>query len=91
MDASYCLGVMYYTTGDFKAAFRAYQTAAEGGNMLAWRNLASMYALGEGVTRSDQMARHIFRTLGDRIREQEAAEKGPAGEGDTGHTGPPRT
>lgn len=65
---------MYYTTGDLEAAFRCYQTAAEGGNMLAWRNLASMYALGEGVPRSEQMAKHIMTTLRDKIDEQEASE-----------------
>lgn len=71
-DASYCLGVMRYAMGDLRAAFHCYETAAEGGNMLAWRSLASMYALGEGVTRSEQMANHILTTLGDQIERQES-------------------
>lgn len=84
-DASYCLGVMYYTTGDFEAAFHCYQAAAESGNMLAWRNLASMYALGEGVARSEQMAKHIMTTLRDKIELQEKSEEGNGrGQGDTG-------
>lgn len=41
--------------------------------MLAWRSLASMYALGEGVTRSEQMANNILATLGDQIERQESA------------------
>lgn len=75
-DASYCLGVMHYAMGDLQEAFRRYQTAAEGGNMLAWRNLASMYALGEGVPRSEQMAKSILQTFGERIERQEREEKG---------------
>ncbi|CAM9552627.1 unnamed protein product [Laminaria digitata] len=70
-DASYCLGVMHYTMGSKEEAFRCYQTAAEGGTMIAWRNLASMYALGEGVARSEQMAKSILETLGDQIEKQE--------------------
>lgn len=70
-DASYCLGVMHYAMGDKQEAFRCYQTAAEGGNMLAWRSLASMYALGEGVTRSEQMAHNIIATFGEQIERQE--------------------
>lgn len=81
-DASYCLGVMHYAMGDLPEAFRRYQTAAEGGNMLAWRNLASMYALGEGVARSEQMAKSILQTFGERIEQQEKEERGegPGGE-----------
>lgn len=75
-DASYCLGVMHYAMGDLQEAFRRYQTAAEGGNMLAWRNLASMYALGEGVPRSEQMAKSILQTFGEKIERQEREEKG---------------
>eukprot|EP00903_Cladosiphon_okamuranus_P008898 g8517.t1 len=75
-DASYCLGVMHYAMGDLQEAFRRYQTAAEGGNMLAWRNLASMYALGEGVPRSEQMAKSILQTFGERIQRQEREDKG---------------
>ncbi len=77
-DASYCLGVMHYAMGDLQEAFRRYQTAAEGGNMLAWRNLASMYALGEGVARSERMAKSILRTFGERIERQETEERGGA-------------
>lgn len=75
-DASYCLGVMHYAMGDLQEAFRRYQNAAEGGNMLAWRNLASMYALGEGVARSEQMAKHILARFGDQIEQQGEEEKG---------------
>lgn len=77
-DASYCLGVMHYAMGDLHEAFRRYQTAAEGGNMLAWRNLASMYALGEGVARSERMAESILRTFGEKIERQETEERGEA-------------
>lgn len=72
--ASYCLGVMHYTMGNYQDAFSCYQTAAEGGNMLAWRNLASMYALGEGVQKSIQMAKHILTTFGDKIKQQQQEE-----------------
>eukprot|EP00752_Nemacystus_decipiens_P016191 g14478.t1 len=75
-DASYCLGVMHYAMGNLEEAFRRYQTAAEGSNMLAWRNLASMYALGEGVPRSEQMAKSILQTFGERIKRQEREERG---------------
>lgn len=75
-DASYCLGVMHYTMGRKEEAFRCYQTAAEGGTTLAWRNLASMYALGEGVARSEQMAKSILATFGDQIEKQEANLEG---------------
>lgn len=74
-DASYCLGVMQYAMGNFEEAFRRYQTAAEGGNVLAWRNLASMYALGEGVPRSEQMAKKILSTFGEEIRRQEVEQQ----------------
>lgn len=57
--------------GNMEEAFRRYQTAAEGGNVLAWRNLASMHALGQGVPRSEQMAKNILSTFGDEIRRQE--------------------
>lgn len=67
---------MHYTMGDMKEAFRRYQTAAEGGNMLAWRNLAAMYALGEGVPRSEQMAKSILQTFGEKIERQEKEEEG---------------
>lgn len=71
---------MHYAMGDLESAFRCYQTAAEGGNMLAWRNIASMYALGEGVVQSEKMAKHILATLGDKINMQEQ-EKEEDGEG----------
>lgn len=74
-DASYCLGVMHYAMGDLREAFRRYQNAAEGGNMLAWRNLASMYALGEGVARSEQMAKNILARFGEKF-EQQGEENG---------------
>lgn len=75
-DASYCLGVMHYNMGSKEEAFRCYQTAAEGGTMLAWRNLASMYALGEGVARSEQMAKSILATFGDQIEKQKGNLEG---------------
>lgn len=81
-DASYCLGVMHYAMGDLQEAFRRYQNAAEGGNMLAWRNLASMYALGEGVARSELMAKNILARFGEEIEQQGEEEKG--GEEDGG-------
>lgn len=44
--------------------------------MLAWRNLASMYALGEGVARSEQMAKSILATFGDQIEKQKGNLEG---------------
>ncbi|CAM9482949.1 unnamed protein product [Hapterophycus canaliculatus] len=79
-DASYCLGVMQYAMGNMEEAFRRYQTAAEGGNVLAWRNLASMHALGEGVPRSEQMAKNIISTFGDEIKRQEKEQEHDKGE-----------
>ncbi|CBJ48465.1 conserved unknown protein [Ectocarpus siliculosus] len=81
-DASYCLGVMQYAMGDAEEAFRRYQTAAEAGNVLAWRNLAAMYALGEGVARSEQMAKNILATFGDEIERREKEEKRAAKDGE---------
>lgn len=71
---------MHYAMGDLEAAFHCYQTAAEGGNKLAWRNLASMYALGEGVAQSEQMAKQILVTLGDTIERQEDGQGEPTGQ-----------
>lgn len=67
---------MHYAMGNLETAFRCYQTAAEGGNMLSWRNIASMYALGEGVPRSEQMAKHIMTTLGNKIDMQDKEGEG---------------
>ena len=86
-DASYCLGVMHYTMGNFQDAFACYQTATDRGNILAWRSLASMYALGEGVPRSEQMAKTILATFGDKIKQQERENRGKDGDGDEGPQG----
>lgn len=75
---------MHYTMGSFEEAFRCYQTAAEGGNMFAWRSLASMYALGEGVPQSEQMAKNILATFGDKLERPE--EESDGGEGKPGNT-----
>lgn len=73
---------MQYAMGDPEEAFRRYQIAAESGNVLAWRNLAAMYALGEGVARSEQMAKNILATFGDEIVRREKEEKGAAEDGE---------
>jgi TPR repeat protein len=44
-------------------AFLTYQRAAEGGSEQAWRNLAAMYALGQGTEKNETIAAHILKTI----------------------------
>lgn len=75
-DAMCSLGAMYYIGigvgvegPDHRLAFDWYQRAADKGgddggpHRQAWGNLASMYALGHGVPRSEETAKHILRFL----------------------------
>ncbi|KAG5178537.1 hypothetical protein JKP88DRAFT_261323 [Tribonema minus] len=77
-EAAYCAAVMRYhgwgCDKDLRAAFELYQTAAEAGHVLAWREVASMHMLGEGVPRCEATARHIMQVMGKAIHkaEQEA-------------------
>ena len=44
-------------------AFQYYNLAAESGNKAAWKNIASMYLLGEGVPKSVDTAQHIMKVI----------------------------
>jgi hypothetical protein len=44
-----------------RAAFELYQRAGELGSLAAWRNVAAMYAAGEGVPQCQQTARSILQ------------------------------
>lgn len=67
-DAATSLGAMYYgghmgLPRDKTKAFELYNLAAERGSEDAWKNLAAMYATGDGVPKSDEMAKHIMKTI----------------------------
>lgn len=68
-------GAMHYhghgTKQDHEAAFGRYQAAADMGNMQAWRNIAAMYAAGEGVPASVPTAKAILAM----VQRQEAGAK----------------
>ena len=56
-DAAVTLGALYYgglagLAQDKRRAFELYNLAAEQGSQDAWRNLAVMYYLGDGVPKS---------------------------------------
>eukprot|EP01034_Spumella_vulgaris_P030090 gene30090-37250_t len=67
-----CLGVIHYNgilptasnpkslPADKRKAFELYNIAAESGSKEAWRNLASMYYLGDGVPKSEETAKQIM-------------------------------
>jgi TPR repeat protein len=69
--AAYCLGVMHYNghanlPKDAAKAFEYYNIAAEGGGdsaISAYRNLAAMYYCGDGVEKSETMAKDIMKTI----------------------------
>jgi TPR repeat protein len=44
-----------------RKAFELYSLAADQGSADAWRNIASMYFLGDGVPRNENLAREIMR------------------------------
>lgn len=68
--ASLFMGVLAYkgdsSVGvgrDASKAFEWYNIAAEQGSLEAWRNLASMYYLGDGVPKSEDTAKEIMRVV----------------------------
>jgi len=67
-DAAVSAGAMLHqgiggVTWDQRRAFELYQLAGELGNIEGWRNVVACYALGEGVPQSDEMAKHIAKTV----------------------------
>jgi TPR repeat protein len=48
---------------DARRAFELYNIAADGGSKDAWRNLAAMYFAGDGVPKSEDMAKEIMRVI----------------------------
>lgn len=61
-------GVLAYQGGpwggrDYLRALALYQKAADLGSEGAWRNIAAMYARGEGVPASQEHARYILHTV----------------------------
>ncbi len=46
-----------------RRAFELYNIAAESGSKEAWRNLASMYYLGDGVPKSEETAKQIMNVI----------------------------
>ena len=69
-DALVTLGALHYSglpaanlASDKRKAFELYNTAAELGSQQAWRNLAAMYALGDGVPKSEEVARQIMSVV----------------------------
>lgn len=66
-DAAVSAGAMLHqgvgVTKDQRRAFELYQTAGELGNVEGWRNVVACYALGEGVPKSEEMAKYIAKTV----------------------------
>ena len=52
-----------YIPVDKHAAYIYYNEAAELGSENAWRSLAAMYYLGDGVAKSEETAREIMRVI----------------------------
>ena len=62
------LGALHYgglagLPQDKRKAFELYNTAAELGSLDAWRNLASMYYIGDGVPKNEEVARQIMKVV----------------------------
>ncbi|KAA0176439.1 hypothetical protein FNF27_02135 [Cafeteria roenbergensis] len=79
-------GVLAYQGGpwggqDYRRALALYQQAADLGSEGAWRNIAAMYARGEGVPASEEHARYILHTvLGQAPPAGSAEDPGAPGE-----------
>ena len=54
---------------DPRKAFETYNKAAELGSKEAWRNLAAMYFIGDGVPKSEETARHIMKVIFEEVKE----------------------
>jgi TPR repeat protein len=69
VEATLCLGTIYYNgledivEVDRRKAFELYNIAAEGGSQDAWKNLAGMYYIGDGVPKSEETARNIMKVI----------------------------
>ena len=68
LEATLCLAAIYYhgyegMPRDPHQAFILYNIAAEKGSEDAWRNLAAMYYLGDGVEQSEHTAREIMKVV----------------------------
>ena len=48
---------------DQRRAFELYQQAGELGSVEGWKNVVACYALGEGVPKCEQTAKHISKTM----------------------------
>ncbi|MDB9845091.1 sel1 repeat family protein [Burkholderiaceae bacterium] len=59
-------GVAAYERRDFKMAFTFFQKAADQGDVVAQYNIATMYELGEGVSRNTVEANRIFKIAAER-------------------------
>jgi TPR repeat protein len=75
------LGSLAYREGRFKEAVGWYQEGGEAGSEEAWRNLAAMYMLGEGVEKDEATARYIVRTV---LKKKGGREGGEGGHGAPG-------
>jgi len=66
-DAAVSAGAMLHqgvgVQRDQRRAFELYQMAGELGNIEGWRNVVACYASGEGVPRSEEMAKYIAKTV----------------------------
>ena len=68
-DAAVSAGAMLHqgigVQRDQRRAFELYQMAGELGNVEGWRNVVACYATGEGVPKSEEMAKYIAKTVLD--------------------------
>ncbi len=68
-EACVSLGAIYFnglaglSNRDLNKAFYFYNIAAELGSKEAWYNLYHMYSKGQGVSKSEEMAAHINKTI----------------------------
>ena len=70
----YCMcSVMRVCVQDHRKAFEMYQQAGELGSMQAWRNVAAMYATGEGVPKCEQTARSIMQFVSQSEAQSESS------------------
>ena len=63
-------GIPHFCPRDYAKAFQYYNIAAENGSQQAWKNLASMYMLGEGVPKSIETAEHIMQVFSNETNDR---------------------
>jgi TPR repeat protein len=72
-DALASLAAMFYhgdgVKQNYTLAFMLYQRAAIDNHFIAWRNIASMYALGHGVEKDEHTAKYLLGTLQKQMQE----------------------